>query len=74
MQGQHVSVEVKTSSLAKPYEISICNVGIYGTFYVRDQALPSNVIVRLTETYTLKIDHIYSRLTIGNTLNIKLRL
>lgn len=32
------------------------------------------MIVRLTETYTLKVYHIYSTLTIGNTLNIKLRL
>ena len=32
------------------------------------------MVVRLTETYTLKVYHIYSTLTIGNTLNIKLRL
>ena len=36
--------------------------------------MPAEVIVRLTETYTLKVYHIYSALTIGNTLNIKLRL
>ena len=53
--------------------MSICNLGVMATEYVRDIALPTSTEVTQGDTNTLSVDKIYSLHTIGNTLDIKLR-
>ena len=52
----------------------MCSVGVYGTQYVRDgEAVPSSIEIDKGKSTTLSIKHIYSKLTITNSLSINLR-
>ena len=55
--------------------MSICSLGIFGTKYERPTSIPTQLKLNkyLTE-YVLKVDHIASTYSIGNTLNIKIRI
>jgi len=53
--------------------MSICNLGVMFTEYVRDMPVPENIEVTQGDTNTLSVENIYSLHTIGNTLDIKLR-
>ena len=55
--------------------MSICSLGIFGTKYERADSIPSELYLRPYDTqYKLKVDHISSTLTIGNTLDIKVKV
>ena len=55
-------------------EVSICSLGVFGTQYLRDgEAIPSSVEVKQGESLKLNIERIYSLVSLGNTLSIKLR-
>ena len=78
-EGRNVSVRADLKDLRAPFEVSICSVGIYGTYYERSKPLfshGSNELYFMTydEPYTFDVEHIQSRLAIGNTLNIKIRV
>ena len=53
--------------------MSICNLGVMGTEYVRDTAVPSWITVMQGDTSILSVENIYSKHIIGNTLGIYLR-
>ena len=53
--------------------MSLCQLGIMGTEYVRTEALPSEIMIEQGSTKTIEIPHITSALTIGNTLQINMR-
>ena len=44
-----------------------------GTRYVRNAVVPDTVDIKLGETKTYKLPHIYSEIEIGTTLRINLR-
>ena len=44
-----------------------------GTEYVRNEATPTEIILEQGSTKTIKIPHITSALTIGNTLQVNMR-
>ena len=74
--GRYVTVHADLSPLnGSTFEVSICNLGVFGTKYKRDVALPSQIYLKpYQKQYTLKVAHIASTLTIGNTLNIKVKV
>ena len=73
--GQYVTIEADLSSLSGAYEMTICQLGIFGTEYVRASSIPSQIKLLPYETSAvLQIDHITSSYTIGNTLDIKVRV
>ena len=53
--------------------MSICNLGVMATEYVRDSPVLTSISVGHTETEVIVIENIYSKHHIGNTLSIKLR-
>ena len=53
--------------------MSICNLGVMATEYVRDMPVPTSTDVTQGDTNTLSVENIYSLHTIGNPLDIKLR-
>ena len=55
------------------YEMSICNYGIMGTFFERDELLPVSIEVYQGEIATLTIPHITSGIEIGTKLAIDIR-
>ena len=52
------------------YEMSICSIGVMGTEYMRDNEPPTTILVNYMETYTLNVENIKSKETIGNVLDI----
>ena len=48
------------------YSIGLCNVGIMGTKYTRDQTLPVTLEIQSDGLTTLTIINIYSAMSIGN--------
>ena len=62
------------NGVAKPYYLSMCNVGIMGTKYVRDTALSQTVFtVEQGSTQYFYVEKIRSEMTIGNELSIHMR-
>ena len=53
--------------------MSIYNLGVMATEYVRDTAVLTNTTVTRGDTNTLSVENIYSLHFIGNTLSIHLR-
>lgn len=51
----------------------MCNIGLFGTKYVRDTPAPATFTLSQGTTQTLSIEQIRSQLTIGNLLDIHLR-
>ena len=55
--------------------MSLCSLGIFGTKYDRASPIPSQLLLRPYDTqYEIKITHIASKYTIGNTLDVKVRV
>ena len=73
--GQFVTIEADLTSLTGAYEMTICQLGIFGTEYARATSILSLIKLLPYETSNaLQINHITSSYTIGNTLNIKVRV
>ena len=53
--------------------MSICNLGVMATEYVRDIILPTSISIEQKESRNILVDQIYSKWTIGNELDIILR-
>ena len=53
--------------------MSICDLGVFGTRYIRDTPAPETLSLVLGDVKSILIESIYSELPIGNTLDIKLR-
>ena len=59
-----------------PYDtdtVSVCSLGIFGTRYDRDEAIPTSMSVIQGKIVTITVPHIYSFYSIGNTIDINLR-
>ena len=56
-----------------PYLMTLCQLGIMGTKYVRATAVPTTQTMQENSTASLSIDKITSFYDIGNVLDIKLR-
>ena len=59
MEGQYLTIISDLSHLTPPYEMSLCSVGVMGTSYVRDTALPDTISVAQGEETVLKVPNIY---------------
>ena len=60
--------------MQKPYEVSICQLGIMGTKYVFDGPPPPDKVEIVTqETKNVTVSKIYPELEIGNHLNCRIR-
>lgn len=46
LPGRYVTIHADLSLLAGAYEMSICNIGLYGTKYARASAVPQSVYFR----------------------------
>ena len=53
--------------------VSICNLGIMGTKYVRNTPVPTEVTLIKGETMTLPVEDIYAEIPIANTIVPRLR-
>ena len=53
--------------------MELCSIGIMGTQYNRDEILPETIEIDSEGLTTLEIPDIYSAMSIGNQLDIKLR-
>ena len=74
MEGRYVHVVADYAHESqKDYKISICSVGVFGTKYIRDSYLETEIKIDTGIVKNLEIPRIYSQLTIGNELNINLR-
>lgn len=54
--------------------MELCSVGVMGTQYVREEAIPETLEIQKDDLTSLTISNIYSSMPIGNSLNINLRL
>ena len=55
--------------------MSVCNLGIFGTKYEHSTPIPSQINIKpYSSSYLLKLDHIAPSHSIGNTLDIKVRV
>ena len=50
--------------------MSICNLGVMGTEYVRLVAVPAETVAEQGDTITLSVENIYPLHAIGNVLDI----
>ena len=76
LQGRYTYIVAHLThlvSISALYNISLCQLGIMGTEYVRSQAPPTEVELAEKSTKVITIVHITSALSIGNTLQINLR-
>lgn len=76
IEGQYTHLVADLGHLAgQDYAMSICQLGIMGTKYLRDTEEPLQEAVELFqgETWQVEVAHIYSAYTIANTLAIDLR-
>ena len=73
LEGQYTTIVADLAILSGAYEMSICNLGVMGTEYVRIGSVPTSISVEQTENELIAVNQIYSKLTIGNTLDINLR-
>ena len=78
MQGRYTTIvadysDLMASSGSIDYMPSLCDFGIFGTSYVRDQTVPSSLEVSANSLQSIEIQHIYSEREIGNELLIKMR-
>ena len=73
LEGQFVTILADLSALANEdwYTMSICSLGVMGTEYVRDKKPPTTIQLNYMEAYTLSVENIYSKETIGNVLDIQ---
>ena len=73
LEGQYTTIVADLADLSGPYEMSICNIGVMGTEYVRDNSVPTRISVWRAATEVIAVENIYSKLPIGNVLDINLR-
>ena len=80
LQGRYTSFVIDFPWLAANFngfvlenEYSICQVGIFGTKYVRETPAPTAVSLDSGTTTSLTIQMLRSKFAIGNTLDIHLR-
>ena len=52
------------------FDIALCHVAAMGTEYIRDGYLTDSIYMYTGDTETLILNAIYSKYTIGNTLDI----
>ena len=55
------------------YEMTVCNAGILGTKYIRDEPIVEKIVIEQDDSITLRISKIYSAIPIGNILDIAVR-
>ena len=53
--------------------VTLCDLAVIGTKYIRDEALPASIEVLADSPVTLFVSHVYAADTIGNVLDIDLR-
>ena len=75
LEGAYIHIVSDMSHLAgEDYETSICSLGVIGTRYVRDgESLPSEITLVVGDSWSFSLEHIYSEITIGTTLQIAVR-
>ena len=74
LEGRYMHIIADLNHLAgDAYVMELCSVGIMGTQYVRDQTLPETLDIQKDGPTSLTISHIYSKIAIGNLLNINVR-
>ena len=77
MWGRYTTIVADLTNLAAEplIEMSLCNVGIMGTKYIRNTPPPSNLEITKGAMQTLTVEKIIVKtgFEIGNTLSIKLR-
>ena len=54
--------------------VTLCDLAVIGTKYIRDEALPASIEVQADSSVVLIVPHVYAADTIGNVLDIDLRL
>ena len=54
--------------------VTLCDLAVIGTKYIRDEALPDSIEVQADSSVVLIVPHVYAADTIGNVLDIDLRL
>ena len=78
LEGRYMSIVANftdVDSTDTDYTISLCHVAVMGTEYIRNGSLPSPTVMYSDEpSITWKLNAISSKYTIGNTLDIELRL
>jgi len=78
MEGQYIGIVadlIHYGTAGVAYLMSICQLGAFGTKYVRLTPVPSTLWILRGTTFTLNVENIAadSTLPIGNTLNIWIR-
>ena len=74
MEGRYLHVVADYSHESQTeYSISICSVGVFGTKYIRNTALETEIKIVADTVKNLEVPRIQSQFTIGNELNINLR-
>ena len=74
LEGRYMHIVADLSHLAgQHYSMELCSIGIMGTQYIRDETLPETIEIDSEGLMTLTIPNIYSAMSIGNQLDIKLR-
>ena len=53
--------------------VSVCDIGVFGTVFVRDEPLAEAFEIRAQEVSGIEIPHIYPEVPLGNVLAISLR-
>ena len=72
MKGRYIHFVADYSHLSDA-TVSICNLGIMGTKYVRDTPVPSEVTLKMGETNVFLVEDIYAEIPIANTIVPRLR-
>ena len=74
MQGQYVHIVADLTHLIPPYKMSLCNIGIMGASYIRDQPLTEFIEIFEGESIDLTVSHIFNEFSEGTLHDIKLRV
>ena len=74
MEGRYLHVVADYAHASQTdYSISLCTVGVFGTKYIRDTDLETEIKIDTGTVKNIEVARIYSQMTIGNELNINLR-
>ena len=77
-QGRYTTIVADLNSIVNrnpsaQYEVSLCHLGIMGTQYERSAPVETDVSLLIDDEYTILVQPISAKITIGNTLDINLR-
>lgn len=74
MEGRYLYFEANYSLLTDA-TVSICNLGIMGTKYVRDTPVPTQLTIDLYDTVpvSVSVQDFYAEIPIANTINPQVR-